>query len=327
MLASLVARYLMRKSPENLVVSSHVYRASSATQHAKGGGQTHMFSFESGLARSDGVISLDLLAFLAVVLVLALSPSLPDRLRSFRSCASMASANNCVLGLGLRLAWLDLWLPFLSVPGLLDFDGDLCRNSSSEKSLSSDPEILLASKSDPSSSQKSSMTVSSCIESVSEQRSTSTLLTTGLGLVFRSSVRLGLMESSPSSSKIVPEGTLSILGRSKVLSDSAPSLRRLTVPFPAESSVCVAERPNLLLFSFIFLPKSCSSGKSSSSESTTMRLPLAMAANPSKLEHTSGNNYIKSEMLNAACSWKCKLCVHSHARWFSLDKIMEGALG
>lgn len=286
-----------------------------------------MFSFESGLARSDGVISLDLLAFLAVVLVLALSPSLPNCRRSFRSCASMASANNCVLGLGLRFACLDLLLPFLSVPGLFDFDGDLCRNSSPEKSLSSDPEILLASKSDPSSSQKSSMMVSSCIESVSEQRSISTLLTTGLGLVFRSSVRLGLMESSPSSSKIVLDGPLTILGRSKVSSDRAPSLRRLTVAFPVESSVCVAERPKFLLSSFLFLPKSCSSGKSSSSESTTMRLPLAMAANPSKPENGNRNYYIKSEMLNAACRCKCRMCVHSHVRWFLLDKIMEGALG
>lgn len=208
-----------------------------------------MFSFESGLARSDGVVSLDLLAFLEVVLLLTLSPSLPHCRRSSRSCASIASDNNCALGLGLRFDCAVLFLSFVSVPGLFDFDGHLCRNSSSEKSLSSDPEILLASKSDPSSSQKSSMIVSSWIESVSEQRSISTLLTTCLGLMVRSSVRRGLAKSSPSSSKIVREEPLSILGRSNVLSDSAPSLRRLTVPLLVESSVCDADRTERFLLS------------------------------------------------------------------------------
>lgn len=173
--------------------------------------------------------------------------------------------------------------------------------SLSDKSLSSDPEIRLASNSDPSSSQKSSIIVSSCIESVSEQRSISTLSTTGLGLVVRSSVRRGLTKSPPSSSKIVLEGPLFILGRSKVLSDSAPSLRLLTLPLLAASSVCLADRPKLVLSLFLFLPKSCSSGKSSSSESTTMRLPLTMAANNSKLGNANGDNYSRGEMLSVVC--------------------------
>jgi hypothetical protein len=239
-----------------------------------------MSNSESGLVRSDGVLFLDLLVFLGATLFPQLSSRLPGGLCSFRSCASIASANNWALGLGLRLDCPDLLPPSSPVAVLLGLDGDLWGGSSSDESASSEPETLLASKSDPSSSQKSSMNVSSCIESASEVDPSSALLTTGLGLVILSSVRRGLAVS-PSSSKMVHEGALSILGRSKVWSDSAPSLRLLTVPLLETSSGCDAGWPKSLLCpcELLFLPRSCSSEKSSSSESNTMRLALAMAVN------------------------------------------------